>query len=159
VNKLVALVFVACWVVVAACGGSKQAASTMAAPTAGGAETSPATMPGDPRNEIDRLAKEIDDALAGAGVATLAPAACEMSHSCTAEPFGMPPRVEDPTCKPSASDTCTQSCTLSDSVCANADKICNLAKQLGGADDYANEKCQSANDSCKRTRDKCCGCS
>ncbi|MFN0247261.1 MAG: hypothetical protein ACKV2T_10270 [Kofleriaceae bacterium] len=155
--KLVALVFVSGWVVVAACGGQKSA-STMAA-TAGGAKSRPATMLGDPRNEIDRLAKEIDDALAGAGVATLAPSTCEMSHSCTAEPFGMPPRASDPACKPPATDTCTQSCTLSDSVCANADKICTLAKQLGGADDYANEKCQSANDSCKRTRDRCCGCS
>lgn len=147
---------VACWALVVACGGSQK--STAAAPTGGAAETTPMTMPNDPRNEIDALAKEIDTALANAGIATLAPSACEATHSCTADPYGLPPRIEDPTCKAPATDVCTQSCTLSDSVCTNAGKICNLARKLPG-DDYANEKCQSANDSCKRTREKCCGCS
>jgi len=115
-------------------------------------------MPNDPHNEIDRLAKEIDDQLANIGVATMTPASCEAMHTCTAVPYDAKPRIEDPTCKPGTTDLCTQSCTLSDSVCTNAGKICKLATQLGGADAYANEKCQSGNDSCKRTRDKCCGC-
>ena len=151
VKKLCAVVVVA----LAACGGQKSSAM---APGMSGAEPSPMTMPNDPRNEIDALAKQIDDQLATAGIATMAPATCEASHSCTAEPFGLPPRIEDPTCRPATTDTCTQSCTLSDSVCTNADKICAIARKLGD-DDYATEKCQSANDSCKRTREKCCGCS
>ncbi len=153
VTTIATALFAASWAL-AACGAQKSK-SSMPAPTAG--EASPATMPGDPRNEIDLLAAEIDAALASAGIATLAPSSCEATHSCTAEPYGLPPRVEDPTCAAPTTDTCTQSCTLSDSVCSNADKICNLAGKLPG-DDYANEKCQSANDSCKRTREKCCGC-
>lgn len=116
-------------------------------------------MPGDPRNEIDRLSQEIDAQLANSGVATMTPAACEATHACTAQPYDVTPRVEDSTCKPATTDVCTQSCTLSDSVCDNAGKICNIATQLGGADAYANAKCQSGNDACKRTREKCCGCS
>jgi hypothetical protein len=116
-------------------------------------------MPGDPRTEIDRLSQEIDAALATAGVATSTPASCADSNACTADPYDAMPRGTDPTCKPAANDVCTQSCTLSDSVCENAGKICKLAAQLGGADAYANGKCQSGNDSCKRTREKCCGCS
>lgn len=155
-KTFIAAGFLASWAVVVACGGAQK--SSYSAAPAGSAETSPSPMPGDPHNEIDRLAAEIDTALANAGAATGQPSACATSHSCTAEPYGMPPRIEDPTCKPAATDVCTQACTLSDSVCSNADKICKIAKQLGGSDDYANDKCQSGNDSCKRTREKCCGC-
>jgi hypothetical protein len=156
VKTIVTAAFVMCWALVVGCGGKKSPATMPA--SSGAPEASPTTMPNDPRNEIDALAKEIDDALANAGIATLTPAACEATHSCTAEPYGVPPRIEDPTCKAPTTDTCTQSCTLSDSVCSSAEKICNLARTLPG-DDYANEKCQSANDSCKRTRERCCGCS
>lgn len=157
-KKIVAIGFVACWGIVVACGGSQKSSAMMPAGSAQSPEAGAAPMPGDPRNEIERLAAEIDTALAGGGVATLAPASCETTHSCTAEPFGMPPRVEDPTCKAPTTDLCTQACTLSDSVCTNADKICELAAQLGRNDEWANEKCQSANDACKRTREKCCAC-
>jgi hypothetical protein len=155
VKSVVSAAFLACWVAVVACAGGKM--KSAAAPSSGGAEpVSP--MPGDPHNEIDRLAKAIDDELANAGVATSTPASCETAHTCNAEPYDVKPRVEDPTCKPASTSVCTQSCTLSDSVCDNAAKICKLATQLGGADAYANEKCQSGNESCKRTREKCCGC-
>lgn len=146
----------ASWAGVMACAAGQKAAMAPAASPDGGART---PMPGDPRNEIDRLAQEIDASLATAGAATLAPATCEAEHTCTAEPMGVPPRVEDPACRPGAGDVCTQACTLSDSVCKNADRICELAAQLGRADDWANAKCQSANDACKRTRERCCGCS
>lgn len=115
-------------------------------------------MPGDRHDEIDALAAQIDDALVKANVPPSSPSACEAAHSCTAEPYDVKPRIEDPTCKAPTSDTCTQSCTLSDSVCDNAGKICRIAKELGGADSYASSKCQSANDSCKRTRETCCSC-
>ena len=154
-KPIVSVVFLACWSAMIACGARPTAATSP--PTASGAETGP--MPGDPRTEIDRLASEIDTALAQAGVATLAPASCESMHACTADAYDVKPRVEDPSCTPATTETCTQSCTLSDSVCDNAGKICKLAAQLGGGDAYANEKCQSGNDSCKRTREKCCGCS
>lgn len=156
-KTFVSVAFVACWAVIA-CGGAQKTSAVQsgAMPTApaGSAETAP--MPGDRRDEIDQLVKAIDDELARGGVATLAPASC--GTECTPEPYDVRPRVEDPTCKAPTTDTCTQSCTLSDSVCENAGKICNIAKQLGGADAYANEKCQSGNDACKRTREKCCDC-
>lgn len=93
-------------------------------------------------SEIERLSAEIDNAIANGKV----------------EPLNVKPlHLEDPTCKPAATDTCNQSCTLSDSVCENADKICKLAEKLPG-DTYAADKCRSATDSCKRTRESCCGC-
>ena len=66
--------------------------------------------------------------------------------------------AEDPTCKVGASQTCTDSCNLSDSICKNADRICVLAKELGGSDAYANETCDRGNASCKASRERCCGC-
>jgi len=157
-----AAAFVASWALVVACGAAQK---SMTSPAASGAEppSSPATpMPGDRRGEIDALDRAISAELAKLGLATSEPAACAATDACTPEPFAerydMMPRVQDATCKPAASDVCTQSCELSDSVCTNADKICDLAKQMGGADAYANEKCQRGNESCKRTRERCCGC-
>jgi hypothetical protein len=76
--------------------------------------------------------------------------------------MGVHPRIEgDPatqTCKPAVSDTCKDSCTLSDSICGNAEKICTLAKQLGAADSYANEKCAKGTDTCKKSQERCCSC-
>jgi hypothetical protein len=155
VKRIVTAGFLACWLVVVACGGSMKSAA-MAPVTP--ADASGATMPGDRHGEIDELAAQIDDALVKANVAPSEPAACQASHSCTAVPFDVKPRIEDATCKAPTTDTCTQSCTLSDSVCENAGKICKIAKQLGEQDGYANSKCQSANDSCKRTRESCCQC-
>ena len=73
-------------------------------------------------------------------------------------PMGLKPAASDPTCKVGASQTCTDSCNLSDSICKNADRICVLAKELGGADAYANETCDRGNASCKASRERCCGC-
>jgi hypothetical protein len=96
----------------------------------------------DSHGEIDRLASEIDTALANGKV----------------EPLNVKPlHLDDQSCKPAATDACTQSCTLSDSVCENADKICKLADKLPG-DTWASQKCQSATDSCKHTHEACCSC-
>jgi hypothetical protein len=35
-------------------------------------------------------------------------------------------------CRPAETLSCTSSCTLSDSICDNAEKICELAQQLPG---------------------------
>ena len=54
-------------------------------------------------------------------------------------------------------DTCKQSCTLSDSICANAKKICDIAKQLG-ADPWADQKCSDGNATCSAAHKQCCDC-
>jgi hypothetical protein len=65
---------------------------------------------------------------------------------------------EDPSCKPAARDTCKDSCTLGDSICGNAKRICDLAAELP-ADRWAADKCTTATSSCTAAHDRCCGCS
>jgi hypothetical protein len=65
--------------------------------------------------------------------------------------------VADPTCHPAKTDTCSDTCGLADSICTDATKICDLAKQLPG-DTWAESKCTSAEDSCDAAHKRCCGC-
>ena len=114
-----------------------------------------------PREEIQALDRDIEAALTGMGVKPTPPATCAANQSCgqvAPIPMGLPPAIEDPTCKAGTSDTCKDSCSLSDSICKNADRICVLAKELGGSDAYANETCERGNTSCKASRERCCGC-
>lgn len=64
----------------------------------------------------------------------------------------------DPKCVHGTSQTCTDTCTLADSICENAETICKIAKELGN-DAWANGKCAGAETSCEKARGKCCGCS
>lgn len=115
-------------------------------------------MPPNPRAEIDRLSKEIDDALAQAGLATPQPPACAQAGTCSATPMALAPIANDATCKPASTQTCTQSCTLATSICDNSDRICKIAGELGGADAYANEACERGKEACSAARTRCCGC-
>lgn len=147
--------------VCAAAGGLAGCAAHKSTPAPAPAAASPAdpgVLPASPREEIDRLAAEIDAALAQAGLAAMQPPACAAAASCSAAPMSVAPIANDPTCKPAQTDTCTQSCTLATSICNNAERICKLAGDLGGADAYANEKCESATSSCSTARARCCGC-
>jgi len=67
------------------------------------------------------------------------------------------PYTQDPTCRPAQTETCKTSCTLSDSICGNADSICRIAVDLP-ADTWAQNKCAKANKTCEASRKKCCGC-
>lgn len=142
---------------VIACGGANRAVMAPAtAPEAGAAPTGIDGM--DPRAEIERLDAEIDVALGSLSVpppvpACAAEAACGQAMPATT---AIAPRGAE--CQPAASQTCTDTCTLSDSICDNAGRICELAKQLGGADAFANEKCAKGNTSCEQARGRCCGC-
>ncbi|MBA3456247.1 MAG: hypothetical protein H0T42_24315 [Deltaproteobacteria bacterium] len=114
-----------------------------------------------PRDEIETLDREIEAQLTSMGVRPTPPATCAADASCaqvSPQPMSVVPAAADPTCKPAASDTCKDSCTLSDSICKNADRICVLAQQLGGTDAYANETCDRGNTSCKAARERCCSC-
>ncbi|CAN5832722.1 hypothetical protein BH11MYX3_BH11MYX3_22320 [soil metagenome] len=149
------------------------AAAALIACAAGSAQKSTsASVAGEPgaiaspeRMEIARLDAAIDAELAKRHQPAAAEPQCSgVGLGCagaadTATSMGVTPQVQrDPTCTPGPSDTCQDSCTLSDSICSNAGKICSLAKQLGDADAWANEKCAKGTQSCKRAETTCCSC-
>jgi len=150
-----------CCALVIACAASKQAASPAVAPNSGGG-AEPGSQNGMAAlDEIRALDQEIEAQLTGMGVKPTPRADCAADGSCgrsTPVAMSVPLVVDDPTCKPAASDTCQDSCKLSDSICKSADRICVLAKEIGGADAYANETCTRGNASCKASRERCCGC-
>jgi hypothetical protein len=74
------------------------------------------------------------------------------------QPFSTPVSSKtDTTCHPAATQTCTDSCQLSDTICDNADKICKLAAELVG-DTWAAGKCDTAKQTCDAAHAKCCAC-
>ncbi len=106
----------------------------MAPPTAGASS---------PHDEIERLSNEI------------AAEQGQLPSSGTTPMAAVPEAPPSATCVRSPSDTCTQTCTLSDSICRNAKQICDLADQLAG-DAWATQKCTSAKDTTATRR--CCEC-
>ena len=62
------------------------------------------------------------------------------------------------TCVRNPSATCSDTCQLSDSICDNAKKICDIANQLPG-DDWAAKKCSEGNETCSAAKTQCCECS
>jgi hypothetical protein len=54
--------------------------------------------------------------------------------------------------------TCLDTCKLKDAICDNAEKICDIAAELGEDDKWATDKCTSAKASCKEATEKCCDC-
>lgn len=109
---------------------------------------------GDAHAEIQRLADAIaqaraDDGLAASPLPAIAPGPLPMASV---------PVSTDPACTHGTSDTCTSACTLADSICDNAAKICALAEQLAG-DRWAADKCTDGKASCEQAHAKCCACS
>lgn len=139
--------------VVVACGGSKSALRTSAAPSAMPGEP-PGGATGDPRAQINQLDAQITADLEKLQLPrpTAAPATSPQAMSA-----GGIQATNDPTCKAPVSETCTDSCKLADSICDNAGRICGLASQLGD-DAWANEKCSSGTASCEAARKRCCDC-
>lgn len=95
----------------------------------------------DSRVEIDRLDAAIAADLAKLGSTAPAPTA-----------------MVGGACSPANTPVCTEACTLKDSICANAAKICEIAGQLG-TDAYANDKCTRGTASCDTAKQRCCNCS
>ena len=52
--------------------------------------------------------------------------------------------------------TCNDVCNLSDAICDNAERICEIAAELGPDDKLGVEKCESAKGSCKEAKQRCC---
>ena len=136
-----------------ACGAAAPKAS-------GAAPVMPAIQDrgGDLHAQIDALDRQIADDMARAHVPSPATATCSGATCATAmsQPF-VTPVANDPECRPANTDKCTSACTLSTSICSNQQKICDVAKQLGG-DDWAANKCENAKASCRAAHDSCCSC-
>lgn len=147
---------------IVSCGGAKKSA-TMA----------PSVAPGDagalPMGKHDPRIVELDAKITtefsklGAGERPSPPPSPTVNALCSDPPCdaaqtAIKPRKDDPTCKPGASQVCTDTCKLSDSICDSAVKICTIAKELGN-DAWAAEKCSSGTASCETAQGKCCGCS
>lgn len=111
-------------------------------------------MPDSTHAQIQQLEDEIAASSTQLQLTEPTPAQIE---SAPAQPLGALPSTQDPKCRPAQTDTCKTSCTLSDSICSNADKICKLAQSMPG-DNWAMNKCAKANTTCESSKTKCCGC-
>ena len=148
---------IALLVVGVSCGGSKMAArapSTTAEKAPAEAGGAPFIVPASPHDEIEKLEAEIT---ASRTQLKLEEPTEQAIQSAPVLPLGALPSTQDPKCHPAQNDTCKTSCTLSDSICSNADKICNLATTMPN-DNWAMNKCAKANTTCEASKSKCCGC-
>jgi hypothetical protein len=135
------------WGVVVACA-AQHAATTAPPPVMPQMERGSS-----PKAQIEELSNQIDADRTKMGLAepqVVTPTAHVMT-------IGQMPTSHDAACHPAASQTCTDSCKLSDSICDNAGKICNLADQLQG-DGWAADKCSRAKATCEAAHAKCCDC-
>jgi hypothetical protein len=55
--------------------------------------------------------------------------------------------------------SCNDVCNLSDAICDNAERICEIAVELGPDDKLGQEKCESSKASCREAKQRCCRCS
>lgn len=138
--------------IVVACGGSKSAKVTSGpGPVISGKAHNP---------EIEQLDREITEKFTEMGLTRPATAMIDPSNP---PPVSMSTGknltvAQDPECRAGSNDTCTRSCTLADSICTNATRICKIAEDLGD-DAWAKEKCASSTESCKVAHESCCSCS
>jgi hypothetical protein len=99
-----------------------------------------------PHDEIQALSNEIDSQRTQLGVTNASPMAAPTN-----------PVAAAASCPRPDNDRCSQTCTLSDSICGNAKRICELADQLVG-DTWANGKCGDAKQVCAEAATRCCEC-
>lgn len=129
--------------IIAACASSPRSTTAPEAPAP--AQVMPSSSP--EHAQIQQLADQIDRQR---GTLQLSePHATPMAAGSAVAP--------PPTCKRDPSETCTQTCQLSDSICDNAKKICDIAQTLRD-DDWAANKCADANATCAAASKQCCEC-
>lgn len=147
----------ACCMAIVACAAGKQSAVSPAASR----QDAGAMAPQSPQHdEIARLEAEIDAELTKRSLPAAAPPSCSGASCLTAAsatPMGSQQRVEGPSCKAPVNETCKDSCTMADSICKNAERICAISKQLDN-DAWANEKCVKGSESCTQSNKLCCSC-
>jgi hypothetical protein len=148
------LLVAACCILLASCGAARKSSAlpASAAPETTTGAQSP--MPGNPHDEINQLEEKITIDRAELKLEEPTP---QMISGASADPMGATPALQDPKCRPAQNETCKTSCTLSDSICGNANRICEIAKSLTG-DNWAMGRCAKANTTCEQSRTKCCGC-
>jgi hypothetical protein len=112
------------------------------------AQPRPASSPSQqsPHDEIQALSNEIDGQRTQLGVTNASPMAVPTNPVAVAA-----------SCPRPDNDRCSQTCTLSDSICGNAKRICELADQLAG-DSWATGKCDNAKQVCDDATKHCCEC-
>jgi hypothetical protein len=145
-----------CAALLACASGAKYSTVPPTASDAG----SPGVMQPPGHEEITRLEAEIDAELTKHSLPAAAPPSCSGASCLSASaavPMGSMKRVEGPSCKAPVNDTCKDSCTMADSICSNAERICVIAKQLDN-DAWANEKCVKGSESCTQSNKLCCSC-
>ncbi len=140
-NKLAAL-----WLIVIAC----------AAPAPQKASVAPHAPQPPAHDEIERLSNQIESQRAQMALPE-PPAAPQMATAPNATPMGQVPSSNAADCHHGTSQTCTDSCNLSDQICGNAQKICDLAQQLAG-DAWAAGKCERGKQTCDAAHASCCAC-
>jgi hypothetical protein len=130
-----------------ACAG--QRAATAPAPTAGAEPPHAPVMGDDPHAQITALEHDI--------VANHGTFVDRDAMTSAVEPMSVLPKSTDASCHPAPTQTCGDSCKLSDSICDDAKKICDIASTL--ADDrWAAGKCESGKTSCTDAHKSCCEC-
>jgi hypothetical protein len=147
----------ACCAALLACAAGRQSAMSPVASQQDAGAMAPQSPEHD---EIARLDSQIDAELTQRSLPRADPASCSGASCLTtarAVPMGSLQRVEGPSCKAPVNDTCKDTCTMADSICRNADRICVLAKQLDN-DAWANEKCVKSSESCAQSNKRCCSC-
>ena len=122
--------------VIAACAGNKQAAAPMAM---------------DPRkDEITELWMQIRDWRVDNGMSADPMEPVPMSSA-------VPKLRKCSVDREPTTEVCQDTCNLKDAICDNAERICEIAGELGD-DPWANEKCKSGKASCREATEKCCEC-
>lgn len=148
---------IACAGAVVACGGAPSSKSVRPA----GPMPAVAKGPPDARAEIDALDQQISAKLGEMNLSRPAASSSPptMAGSDTLVELGKKnlTSAEDTACQPAQNDTCGRSCTLADSICTNAARICKLAEQLPD-DPWAREKCVGNTETCNVAHQSCCSC-
>jgi hypothetical protein len=141
--KLAPLVLVLC----AACAAQKQ-------PVVPAGRSAPPPS-SDPHAEIERLSQQIDAQRSQMQLPAPTPAPPE-TH--TPVPMTQAPSWKtDTQCHPGQSQTCADTCVVSDSICGNAKQICDIAATLAN-DTWAAQKCDEGKATCDQAKQKCCAC-
>jgi hypothetical protein len=150
-----------CAIGIACAASQKPAAQAMPAAQEAAPSQADVAMPQTPRDqEIDRLAREIETQRVEAKLPLPEPSSCTGASCARIPAEAMSAGAQAPVhaCRRDDSDTCKQSCTLADSICSNAKKICEIANELAG-DDWAARKCADGSATCNAAKARCCDCS
>jgi hypothetical protein len=151
ISIAIVAVLIGAWM--AACGaGARKATSepSMAQDSSGG-------MTGRPTDEIRDLDAQIGQQMADLGLTPPSDAEVTEMIAQSSTPELPASSVVDACEQPPQADGCGDVCTLADSICTNAKRICDLADQLPG-DEYASQRCAAGRGSCDRAKTRCCDC-